>query len=67
MIYQTALIVFLAAFCYWLGCKRAQVKFDLMSLMTPEKYRCSVEIKLYVAKVIIVLLLTLLFWMKHNA
>ena len=67
MIYQTALTVFLAAFCYWLGCKRTQVKHDLIGLMTPKKYRCFVEIKLYVAKAIIVMLLVLLFWMKHNA
>ena len=65
--YETALVGFLAAFCYWLGCKRTQIKFDLFSLMTPKKYRCFVEIKLYVAKAIIVMLLVLLFWMKHNA
>jgi hypothetical protein len=67
MIYESALISFLAAFFYWLGCKRTQVKFDLFSLMTPAQYKCFVEIKLYVAKGIIVLLLALVIWFQHNA
>lgn len=66
MIYQAALIIFGSAFMYWLGCKRAQVKFELISLMTPKQYRFFVEIKLYIAKFIIVMLLGLLFWMKHH-
>lgn len=67
MPYQTAVLAFLFAFVYWLGCKRTANKFELLSLMTPEKYRCFVEIKLYVAKAIIVLLVVVVFWITHNA
>jgi hypothetical protein len=67
MMYESALVIFIAAFCYWLGCKRTKIKLELISLMTPVQYRCFTEIKLCIAKSIIILLITLIFWMKHNA
>lgn len=66
MIYETAFIVFLTAFAYWLGCKRTQVKHGLLSIMTPKQYRSFTEVKLYFAKVMIAILLFVLFWMKHH-
>jgi hypothetical protein len=65
--YESGLICFIAAFFYWLGCKRTKIKLELISLMTPVQYRGFTEIKLCIAKFIIILLITLLFWMKHNA
>jgi hypothetical protein len=50
-----------ACFIYWLGCVRTKIKFDLISIMTPKKYRHFTEIKLYVAKVFILLLLVVIF------
>lgn len=55
-----------AAYIYWLGCIRTQVKFGLLSIMTPEQYKNFTEIKLYVAKVIILLLLLVIFHGKIN-
>jgi len=67
MMYESALICFIAAFFYWLGCKRTKIKLELNSLMTPAQYCCFTEIKLCIAKFVIILLITLIFWMKHNA
>lgn len=66
MIYQTAILAFLFAFVYWLGCKRTLLKSEMLSLMTPKQYRNFTEIKLYIAKGIILVLLVLLFWVKHH-
>lgn len=66
MFIQASLVIFVAAFIYWLGCKRTQVKFELISIMTPKQYRNFTEIKLYVAKVIIVLLLIVVLVQKFN-
>jgi len=67
MFYESAFIVLAVVLAYLFGCKRTQNKFELLSLMTPEKYRCFVEIKLYAAKAIIVLLLLMVMWLQQNA
>lgn len=66
MFIETSLVVFAIACSYWLGCQRTKIKYDLISIMTPDKYRSFTEIKLYVAKGIIVLLITLNFFQKFN-
>jgi len=66
MFIKTSLLILAVVFIYWLGCKRTQIKFELISLMTPEKYRSFTEIKLHVAKGIIVLLLLVVFLEKFN-
>ncbi len=66
MLIETSLIIFAVVFIYWLGCKRTKIKFELISLMTPKQYRNFTEIKLYVAKFLIALLLALVFLEKFN-
>lgn len=66
MLIETSLIILAFVFVYWLGCKRTQVKFELISLMTPKQYRNFTEVKLYVAKCMIVLLLAIVFLQKFN-
>lgn len=66
MVIETSVMIFLIVFAYWLGCKRTQVKFELISLMTPKQYRNFTEIKLYVAKCMIVLLLAMVFLQMFN-
>ena len=66
MIIETLIIIFAVVSAYCLGCKRTQVKFDLISIMTPKQYRNFTEVKLCVAKVLILLLLVLIFLEKFN-
>ncbi len=66
MYIQILVEIIVVLFIYWLGCKRTQVKFELISIMTPKQYKNFTEIKLYIAKVIIVLLLTVVLVQKFN-
>ncbi len=69
MIIETSILIFLVVFAYWFGCKRTQFKYDvILTLRGQKRYKRYLqnrtETQLFVAKLLIILLMVCIGFMK---